>query len=107
MESDAALGISVVVSAFVQVIKATGVDRQKGVWLAAAASLVGVVIYAVSTEPVFERGLLWEYFAAFGIVLLSAMGTFGLIKQSPQMVTDIKGAGTALKESLGTGSGKE
>lgn len=108
METDVALVISGIVSAFVQVIKAMGIEHQKGVWLAALCSLVGVLIYAFSFEPSFERVLIWKYFAAFGMVLLAAMGTFGLIRQSANMVTDIKGAGAAFRQSLtgGTGDGK-
>ena len=106
METDVALAVSGCVMTLVQVIKATGIPHEKGVWIAALLSLLGVALYGLTFEPIFERILIWKYFTAFCSVLLSAMGAFGLVRQAASMVTDVKGAGTALKESItGTGDG--
>jgi hypothetical protein len=42
-----------------------------------AIALVGVVLWGVSTEPGFSRGLVWPYFAGWVAVATSAAGVYG------------------------------
>lgn len=106
METDVALVISGVVATFVQIVKAFGVSGKWGLAWAALFSLLGVAIYAISFEASFERHDLWQYFTATGVVTLAAIGVFSAIQKSPEMVTNLKGVGQNLKQSItGTGDG--
>lgn len=106
METDAALIITGVVTTFVQIVKSFGVDGKWGMAWAAVFSLIGVLLYAVSFEQDFDRHDIWQYFTAFGVVTLGAIGVFSAIKQTPDMVTNLKGVGTNIKEAItGTGTG--
>ena len=108
METDIALVISGVVATFVQILRSAGVSGKWGMAWAALFSLLGVLIYAFSYEPAFARILLWKYFAATGMVTLSAMGVFSAVKNAPDMVTNLTGVGRAMTASLkGTGNGKD
>jgi predicted membrane channel-forming protein YqfA (hemolysin III family) len=104
VETDAALVITGVVSTFVQIVKSFGVSGKWGMAWAALFSFIGVALYAVSFEQSFERHDIWQYFTAVGVVTLGSIGVFSAIKQAPDMVTNLKGVGSNLKQSI-TGDG--
>ena len=98
--------ISGAVVAILQVIKAGGLANKNGVLWAALFSVLGVALWGWSQGDL-GRATAFSYFVACSVVLTSAAGVFGLINKSAETVTSIKGAGTALMQSLtGTGDGK-
>lgn len=81
------------------------VSRGLALPLAGFLSLLSVVLWAWSNHDL-TRESAFGYWSAYGLVLASAAGVFGLINQAPERITDMKDLGHRMAASIkGTGGG--
>jgi hypothetical protein len=105
MTVEQATVVSGAIVPILQIVKSAGLAGRYALIWAAGLALLGVGLWAYS-EGDFSRTTTWSYFAGWAICFTSAAGVFGLINQAPQLVTDLKGTGSALMEILkATGPG--
>lgn len=88
MDTQTGLAISAAVVALTQFVKWSGrVSDSQGPIVVVALSLVGVLFWAISKEPVFARALIWDYFVTWISVLLQAAGIYGFTRSVPAAVS--------------------
>jgi hypothetical protein len=87
MSSEEALLISGAVVALTQFSKWAGLDARQGPLAAILLSLLGVLVWSVSTVPEWGRALLWPIFAGWINVLLSSAGVYGYTRAMPEAVS--------------------
>ena len=81
--------VTVTVVALTQFIKWAGyVPERAAPIVAAATSLIGVVLFAISAGT-FTRATVFSYFAAFVVVMLSAAGVYGYTRAAAGAVTNL------------------
>jgi hypothetical protein len=89
MDPQAIAAVSLATATFVQILKAAGVSGKWALPVAALVSGLSIAIWAFS-HGTFTRETSWDYFVAFGVVLSSAAGVFGLINKGAEGVTNMK-----------------
>jgi purine-cytosine permease-like protein len=103
MDTTQSMQIAGAVVVLVQIAKAAGVTGRWALLIAIALSAGSMAVWAYSTGD-FTRENSWSYFVAFGSVLTSAVGVFGLVNASPEQVTAVRDVGARMKEAIkGTG----
>jgi hypothetical protein len=75
------------VTILTQMVKWGGLPDSKGPWIVCILSLIGVVMWAVSNEPAFDRHLIWPYFAGWVSVSAGSAGVFGFTRALPNAIT--------------------
>lgn len=100
MSSEEALLVSGAVVALTQFAKWAGVDDRRGPLAAIGLSLLGVLLWAVSTVPEWGRALVWSIFTGWVNVLLAAAGVYGYTRAMPEAVSSFtkppgQGAGSS------------
>jgi hypothetical protein len=103
MDAQAIAAIATSVVAMTQLAKWAGLDDRKAPVVVLLFSLAGVGLWAYSMGT-FTRALLFDYFAAWITVALSAAGVFGFTRSMPSAVTAMKepppGAGSSPTEKM-------
>ena len=87
MTAEAIITISAAVVALTQIVKWSGVPDRFGPAVVLVLSLLGVILWGVSTETGFDRALLWPYFAAAIGVATSAAGVYGFTRAAASSLT--------------------
>lgn len=84
MDPTAILAIGLMVSGVVQLLKLSPLPTTGliPVGLVLGISAFGVLIWAVSFEPAFERHLLWSYLTGWLAVSTTAAGAWGLTRKT-------------------------
>lgn len=88
MDAQSTITVSAAVVALVQILKwspmpTTGLVPVLLVFLLSA---LGVILWALSVEPAFQRALIFPYFAGWIAVATSAAGVFGLAQRTAEVV---------------------
>ena len=78
------------VTILTQMVKWGGLPDDRGPLVVCGLALLGVVMWAVSNEPAFDRHLLWPYFAGWVSVAAGAAGVFGFTRALPSAITATK-----------------
>lgn len=90
MNAEAIITVSAAVVALTQLAKwGRLVDDSRGPFAVLLLALVGVIVWAVSSEAGFDRHLIWPYFAGWIAVATSAAGVFGFTRAAPDAVTSL------------------
>jgi len=97
MEPETIAAMSAATVTLAQIFKGF-INQKLALPLAGLLALVSVGLWAYSHND-FARETTWNYFVAYGLVLSSAAGVFGLINQGAQQITNIGGAGRAMVNS--------
>jgi hypothetical protein len=86
MDGTAIITVSAAVVGLTQILKWSSLPTSGliPVVLVFVLSALGVILWGVSTEIVFDRHLLWPYFAGWVAVSTSAAGVFGLAQSTPK-----------------------
>lgn len=75
------------VTILTQMAKWGGLSDSKGPLAVLGLSLLGVILWAISNEPAFDRHMLWTYFAGWVSISAAAAGVFGFTRALPAAVT--------------------
>ena len=78
------------VTILTQMVKWGGLPDSRGPLIVLALSFLGVMMWAISNESVFDRHLIWPYFAGWVSVSAAAAGVFGFTRALPSAVTSTK-----------------
>lgn len=90
MDAQSIAAVSAAVVSLVQVLKWGGIPDRFGPLAVLMISALGVGIWAYSTLPVFDRSLVFDYFAGWIVVATSAAGVFGFTRAATSAVTAAK-----------------
>jgi hypothetical protein len=105
MDPEAIAGMTTATVTFAQIFKAF-VSRKLALPLAGLLALASLGAWAYSHGGVPPEHV-WDYYLAYGLVMTSAAGVFGLINQGSEQITNIKGAASNMVAAIkGTGDGK-
>lgn len=88
MDAQAILGVSTVVVALVQLLKASPLPTTGliPVILVVLLSAIAVLLWGVSHEDRFARALIWDYFSGWAAVTLTAAGAYGIVRSAGTQV---------------------
>lgn len=95
MDAQAVVAVSGSIVMFLQVLKAGGLEGRWALVVCAFASTAGVLLWGYSAGTL-ARETLWQYGSGWIAVFSSAAGLFNIVRNAPEAVTSIRGAGTAL-----------
>lgn len=105
MDTTVSMQIAGAVVVLVQIAKGAGVSGRWALLTAVLLSAGAMAIWGYAHND-FTRESTWHYFVAFGSVLTSAVGVFGLINEAPNQVAHMKDIGTRMKDAIkGTSTG--
>lgn len=88
MEAEAIVAVGAAVVGLVQMIKWAGLPDKWGPIAVMGISLLGVVIWAYSKGAI-ERAVIFDYFAGWIAVSLSAAGIYGFSRAAATAVTSM------------------
>jgi hypothetical protein len=89
MNAEAILSVSAAVVALTQLIKWAGLPDKWGPMAVLGLALVGVVIWAFSTTPAYDRELIFPFFSGWISVALNAAGVFGFTRAAVSAVARV------------------
>lgn len=105
MDTTSSMQIAGAVVVLTQIAKSFGVKGVGALFVAIVLSMVAMAVWGYSHND-FTRENSWDYFVAFGSVLTSAVGVFGLINAAPENVAQLRDVGARMKDVItGTGPG--
>jgi len=87
MKAEDVVVVAGAVTILTQMVKWGGLPDNRGPIVVAFLSLLGVLAWAVSNEPTFDRHLIWPYFAGWVSVCAGSAGVFGFTRALPSAVT--------------------
>lgn len=105
MDTTQSMQIAGAVVILTQIAKAAGATGRWALLIAIVLSAASMTIWGYSHND-FTRENTWSYFVAFGSVLTSAVGVFGLVNSAPSQVAAVRDIGSRMKDAIkGTGDG--
>lgn len=82
--------VATAVTILTQIVKWGGLPDSKGPIIVCFLALLGVIMWAVSNEPIFDRHLIWPYFVAWVTVSASSAGVFGFTRALPDAIVSTR-----------------
>lgn len=90
MTAEAIATIAAAVVALTQLAKWGGIPDKSGPVAVLLLSALGVAFWGYSTEPTWDRNILFTYFSAWIVVATSAAGVYGFTRAAGAAVTSAK-----------------
>jgi hypothetical protein len=90
MDAEAIIAVSAAVVTLTQLLKWSGIPDKAGPLAVLILAILGVAMWGYSTEPAWERNLLFTYFSGWIAVATSAAGVFGFTRAASSAVTSGK-----------------
>lgn len=111
MQAEDTVVVMGAVTALTQLFKWQGVPDRRGPLVVMGLSVLGVVLWGVSTEAEFTRAMIWPYFAGWLAVSTGAAGIYGFTRAFPNAITSTErppngpaGAGANITEKAMQGN---